>query len=1004
MIHLKRISVLIALAAALCLIVGPATATAKTLTAGTNSGAIDAEVSIPITLDDPSGVGGIAFTLTYDPAVLQFVSLLQGGKVIADGSGTYTTDQLKSNLFYQVNDEGAPSARTGRVMVAAATAQALTGTNLALFNAKFKILAGNGTYPIGVVKTIVQNASAGYTSPTQLPVLVGTTTPNQQGMYTSTDFPIYAATLVAGGITVNAPKFTIGGSVIYQGGASATGSTVVLKRNSGSGWVLDAQTTVGSTGTYSFANKAAGTYHVFVTSNDPNYANGESADVTVAAANVTVPQITLAAPQRLTGTVTLNGSGLAGLQVKVMNGATVVGVYAVNPDGTFQTPPLPTGPTYTLYAIYGSYSQLITAGEVNTLNTTLRSIGGNISGLTGVQTLTITASSVNGQLQKTTTATTNAGAGTYSIANLIPAADYIVSLTGSGVPVTYYNNKTDITQATAVDITAANKTDAHFNFAGITMGTIAGTVTETSAPVAGIGVYAFETSTFALTQVMTNGSGVYSLTLAPGTYEVFVIKANNKNFYYKDGGTTQSQADSTKLVVTAGGSLTGKNIDITECTGVLTGKVTFTRPDGDPAANVLITATSSNGNGITMTGANGVYTIGGLCGADYRVEMNPLDSRYAVQSATVTIGTGATVTQNFVIGAGNVLSGTITESPGGTTPIPNAMIYLLDQQSGTLVNGRMYFSGAGGSYTIADIPNSVDTLNVTHPSYRPYREVDLSITADLTKNVQLVKGSYFNVTVLDGSNGNAPLAGVLVIVARTGDIPVYALTDGAGNCKIYGLDAANSDYIILAQKPGYERQSLLSQTPSLAGQPISFTLTRPAVFNLGGTIKSGCAGTPAVPGAYVLVSTGDFFASAISNGSGVYSFTDLPQGSGYRFVVVPGGALRTYVETGLTFAATTTKDVTIPCGQTITGTITDGTNGVAATVLLYTALNEFVGYTVASTAGAYSFPGLANSTTYKVLAVATGFSPKWYNGKATIDAADPVSAGGVANITLTLAP
>ncbi|MCE5263776.1 MAG: hypothetical protein LLG97_09610, partial [Deltaproteobacteria bacterium] len=167
---MKRTSVLIALAAALCLIVGPATATAKTLTAGTNSGAINATVSIPITIDDPSGVGGIAFTLTYDTAVLEFAGLEKVGKEIDEGSkASYTTDELKNDLFYQVNDEkvGNPAVATGRVMVAAATAQALTGTNLALFNAKFLIKGGNGTYPIGVVKTIVQNASAGYTSPTQ---------------------------------------------------------------------------------------------------------------------------------------------------------------------------------------------------------------------------------------------------------------------------------------------------------------------------------------------------------------------------------------------------------------------------------------------------------------------------------------------------------------------------------------------------------------------------------------------------------------------------------------------------------------------------------------------------------------------------------------------------------------------------------------------------------------------------------------------------------------------
>lgn len=1017
MIQMKKISVLlIALLAALFLICGPATAADKTLAAGSAGGDIGATVSVPITINDPAGVGGIAFTLQYDPTVLEFAGLQQVVKVITnpdanqDGvpDATYTTDQLKTNLFYQWNDEGAPSARTGHAMVAAATAQALTGTNLTLFNARFKILGGNGDYPIGVVKTIIQNASAGYASPTQLPVLVGTTTPNGSGMYTSTDFPIYEPTLVAGKIAVNAPKFAISGSVVYGSNPTtpAAGSTVVLKRNTDQGWVFDAQTAVSAAGAYAFNNKPAGTYQVFVTSNDPNYANGQSASFPVTTAAVAVPQITLAAPQRLIGTVTLNGTGLPGLKVKVMNGATLVGVYAVNPDGSFQTLPLPTGPTYTLFAIYGSYSALITAGQVNALTTTLGSIGGNITGLTGGAT--VTASSAN--FQKTTTVPGN---GPYSIGNL-PDDNYIVSVTGAGLPVTYYNGKTDISQAEPIN-SAANRTDVHFSFAGIDKGTIGGTITENLVGAANVGVYAFETATFALTQVLANASGVYGFTLPPGTYEIFVIKANNKNFYFKDGAaSTQSQAEATKLVLAAGDNFTGKNIDITECTNVLTGKVTYDRPDGAPAADVLITATSSHGNGITNTGANGTYSISGLCGPYvYQVEMNPLDSRYAIQSAIVTVP--ATVPTDFVIGAGNVLSGKITESPAGTTAIENAMIYLLDQQ-GMLVNGRMYFSNVTGDYTIADIPNGIDTLNVNHPLFRAYREADLSITADLTKSVQLVKGAFFNVTVTDGGLAQ-PLAGALVIVTRTGDIPVYALTDATGNCKIFGLDATASAgppdtrYIILVQKAGFERKSLFGQTPAPppTGQPIGVTLNRPtAPFNLSGTITSSCG--PPVAGAYVLVSTvtADFFASAITDAGGQYSFTNLPQASDYRFVVVPGGALRTHLETGLSFTVTTVKNVQIDCGSTITGTVTRaGTTPIF--VYLYTDLNQFVAFTEANgTTGAYTFTGLVATnppTTYKVLAVSTGFSPAWYNGQTTIGTATTVSAGGSnVNITLTATP
>jgi hypothetical protein len=176
----------------------------------------------------------------------------------------------------------------------------------------------------------------------------------------------------------------------------------------------------------------------------------------------------------------------------------------------------------------------------------------------------------------------------------------------------------------------------------------------------------------------------------------------------------------------------------------------------------------------------------------------------------------------------------------------------------------------------------------------------------------------------------------------------------------------------------------------------------PAVFTLSGTITSTCTGTPPVVGAFVLVSSAskDFFASAVTVAGGKYSFTNLPQASDYRLVVVPGGALRTQVQTGLNYSGGTvfTNDVAIPCGSAISGTVTAGTAKIY--VFLYTAAGQFVGFAEVGAAGAYSFAGLAAGN-YKVLAVSAGFSPKWYNGQTTIGAADTVSAGGTANITLT---
>jgi len=54
---------------------GASTAAAKTVTVGSVSGAVGADVSLPITLDEPSGVGGVAFTLNYNPSIFTFKGL-----------------------------------------------------------------------------------------------------------------------------------------------------------------------------------------------------------------------------------------------------------------------------------------------------------------------------------------------------------------------------------------------------------------------------------------------------------------------------------------------------------------------------------------------------------------------------------------------------------------------------------------------------------------------------------------------------------------------------------------------------------------------------------------------------------------------------------------------------------------------------------------------------------------------------------------------------------------
>ena len=1034
----KITAIMVFLLTGALLCAAPAFAVAdKTLIVGNGSGNYNDIVSLPITLNDPTGVGGAAFTMTYDTDVFEFMGLEQvTAPPISDGSAfkvpegsviddkEYYNPYIKEDpyvsvqydpivpdtgpyssqnppapaLFYQFNDKtDDQNELIGKVLVAAASATALdSGT---LFNARFKIKGGQGKYPIGLSRTIIHNPAAGYNTPQFIPALVGmpASEANSEGYY---ETPVFSALLVSGSITVNADGHTISGAVTYGDNSPAVGCPVVLKKETAlGGYVLKDKTTVAADGSYSFTGKVNGNYRVCVTSFDRNFYDNKI-DVTVNNADVSDADVVLPAPTIISGTVTINGGHIPGLKVKIINAAgIVVGIYSVNSDNTYTIGHLPPG-TYKIYAFYGSLTspELSELSDAYNWGIILHTISGTVSGLAENDIATVTAGSVIGKLMKTVqSAPADAsGVAAYAIPYLVPAADYIVSAVAEGKPVIYYDGKSDISKADKVDISSADRNDVNLNWGGNTQGTISGSVIENGSDVAGIAVYAFNVDSSSLTYALTDNSGDYLFILAPGDYEVFVIKGFGKVFYYADGGSTQSQENATILEVTEDGVLIEKNIDITECEKTLAGKVTYERLDGDPVVNTLITAIGADGSAaMDVTAADGSYTLSGLCdGTEYTVRMDPPGAGFAVQTEVITGGDDTTL--NFIIDTGNELSGRITEA-GTTDGVAKAMIYLIDEATGILAGRRLYFSDSQGNYSISDIPDGIYTLMVSHPLYRAYTENDLAIMEDTIKDVQLAKGAHFYGTVIDGDNGNAPLPGVLIIVASTtsGNPPVYRITNSAGQYKVYGLDASSS-YIIMAQKRGYERQVITAQPAEGAGTEVNFTLIHPAqTFNLNGAVTSDCDGSAV--DAHVMVSSNSkkFFARTRTDVNGDYSLTNLPQADDYRFMVIPKGSLQPYVESGLDFSAVTgdvVKDVVLPCGSEISGTVT-WSGGGTAYVFLYTGENKFVDFTTVDTSGGtYTFTGLADGD-YKVLAVAGGNTPEWYNDQATMAGADLVAAG-----------
>lgn len=1041
-------------------------AAARTLSVGSVSGAVGEEVVVPITVNDATGIGGIAFTVGYDPSILEFKGMEQAtsGWTIVDPEDYKAVDPVytdedghsypyynpykkeapyesreyplaaNATLFYQYNDiKDASGKSIGRLMVSGASAMPFTNT--ALFNIRFKILGGeNGVkYPVQLLRSIVNNPGAGYNFDTFLPVLVGVGEA-VDGKYTTTVFPVIPATFAAGGVTASATTYSIGGKVTFSDGDPGTsdpyavGCRVILKKETSPGsnvYTYRAETRVSdgkddsAIGSYIFTGRNPGKFKISVESSDPGYNNYESATaIELINANITNADAAMTLkpqPTRASGTVT-NGH-IPGLMAKVVDpNGKVMGYFPVDPvSGNWETPLLPAlgeNQLYRWYLVYGNLESGPFDDKVNTTFDTnqLKTISGSITDLPTTTGGAVTVISNSGKIAKTVSVAYGDGTDDYTIVNLVPANDYIVSATAQGFPLKYYNGTTDgttdVNAATNVDVSTANA--AAINFTFVQPGRhITGWIKEKDLGVSGLTVFGFEVNSFTLVSAQTDAEGYFDLSVDAGSYEVFVTKSNGKIFYFynEDGTPTQNQSSATLRTV-ASTDVGKTNINITECDKMLTGKVTYRNADGDPAANVLIIAFNETKKAMGITGEDGKYTIGGLCdGVVYTVEMKPQTGGYAVQTREITGGTDTV--KDFVIDIGSFLSGTVTEKDS-VVKAAGATLYLTDKATGALVGGRNYFSDAEGKYEIRDIKEGEYILVVAHPDYEGY-SVDLVINSDMTQNIALSKGAYFYGTIKDNAAKAFPGATIIVTRSVSGATPIYAVSGSDGGYKVFGLDATKTDYMIFAQRRGYERQVKQDQTPAASpGTKVDFTLLPPTfTYTVSGTVKTDALSGGEIADAIVEVSSPakNFFVTTTTGTDGKYEVANLVPAGDYKIVVAPPG-LPTQMGTFTVSNANVTKDFTIALGKNIGGTVT-GSPIIPSTTKIYVSLYKgtaYQGFKIAEVGGAFLFKGLTPGDDYQIQAYAAGYTAQWYDGKATITNADTidVSSANQEEIEITL--
>jgi len=564
---------------------------------------------------------------------------------------------------------------------------------------------------------------------------------------------------------------------------------------------LVASTLTDPSGNYSIVGLAPGNYTVV--------ANATNFNISAVGANVTANNTTTVnfaltvTPGNIIGTVrdAVTTSLIAGAEIDVYSGQTLIASTLTDPNGNYQVQNLAPGsfvvtaskPTYQTQAL----GAIVTANATTIVNFALEKNPGTISGTVTDATTTNPISGVNIQvfdrriLVGIGVTDTN---GNYTIPDLIPGQYTVIANAGS----TYRN-------ASQGAIVFANTTTT-VNFAlQINPGTIAGTVTSSAngSPIPGTEISVFNNLTLMGTAI-TDPNGNYAIPgLAPGSYAVV---ANAANFDISAVGAIVT-ANNTTII----------NFALTPLTGKIAGTVT------NSASNTPIAgATIQVYNGLVLyatalTDPSGNYNIPNLLPDTYTVVA--IASGFRIQAKTATVSSNQTTVVNFSLGSNpGTISGKVTDAIT-TNPIPDATVAVF--QDATLIDFAL--TDANGNYTIPDLaPGNYIVVAIAH-GYRAAFSAKTMVAGQATiANFALNQHPGSIAGPVTSKCRGTPIPGALIIVTNGPAIVGFGLTDPNGNYEID--DLAPGTYTVTAAKKNFVTSSSSATVTANITTIVNFTL------------------------------------------------------------------------------------------------------------------------------------------------------------------------------------
>jgi hypothetical protein len=597
-----------------------------------------------------SGTGGAGATVNVvGPVTTSTTADVSGNySFSAMTNGSYTLTPSNPGFSFAPASQGViVSGSNATVPAFTATAQTYT------ISGTISGAGGNGaTVSLGgaATATTTANASGGY-SFTGLANGSYTVTPTKSGfVMTPSSQPI---TVNGANATANfsstAQTFSIAGTISGTGG---NGATVILSGTAG------ATTTANSSGVYTFSALANGSYTV-TASKAGFIMTPASQAITINGANGTA---NFSSAQTFTITGTISGAGGSGATVSLTGAATATttantsGAYSFSVvNGSYTVTPSKTGYVFTPA---GQAVTVSGASKTANFSSALQTftITGTISGSGG--------SGATVRLTGTSTATTTASSsGAYTFSGLANGS-YTVAPSKTGFIMTPTSQ--------AVTISGASKTA---NFSAAQAFTISGTISGSGRSGATVTLTGAATAT-----TTTNTSGVYSFSVANGSY---TVAPSNAGFVF----TPASQA------VTVSGANKTANFSSAVQTFTLTGTITGSGASG---ATVRLTGAAT---ATTTTNSSGAYSFSGLANGSYTATPSKSGSTFTPTSQAVTIN-GANQTANFTSTAQTfTISGTISGGggSGATVKLTGAATATTTANS----SGAYSFTGVtNGSYTV----------------------------------------------------------------------------------------------------------------------------------------------------------------------------------------------------------------------------------------------------------------------------------------------------------------